>query len=302
MQPEQSQNKQSAQDSGGSPAAVSQLPVSAILKLTEAVEKMEALFSDGKLEAISEALASIRSLRDSLNDEAVQALASTMGGTLEVAREVSSEQGKKLVKAASSSGPELAQVLDRLAQMQRDGVFDAVAEAGYTLKAVRDALNDEAVTNVFNALSRGLRSWVEFSELLAGPELYTLVRKLITAEREGVTDALLDVGYAAKSLRDSLNDEAAINLANLVSQALALWKNASPLLQTLENPVLHRAVKALSSDELESKLELAKPRSGISMLSPSDPEVRKGFGVLLEILRALGSEFNAERDEVDRQK
>jgi hypothetical protein len=61
---------------------------------------------------------------------------------------------------------------------------------------------------------------VEFSELLAGPELYTLVRKLITAEHESVADALLDVGYAAKSLRDSLNDEAAINRGNLYAFAI----------------------------------------------------------------------------------
>lgn len=266
--------------------------LSALPKLNELVSQLETLTSEGQLESLSMLLSAAKSLRDSLNDEAVQSIASMAGKAVELISTLSHNSSGRVLAALGENGEQLGELLAKISQMQKEGVFESISQAAYALKASMDALNEEAVTNIASALSEAAVTWRALSPLLESPELASAISRVVRMEREGVLAAMEDVGYAVKSLKDSLNDEAMINLANTVADALNIWRTLSPYVEKASRSPLPMMIQALSKEGLIEQLENAKPRSGMSILSPSDPDIRKGFGVLLEILKVIGSEFN----------
>jgi len=211
---------------------------------------------------------------------------------VELVSTLSHDSSGRVLAALSENGEQLGQLLAKISQMQKDGVFESMSQAAYALKASMDALNEEAVTNLASTLSEAATMWRTLSPLLASTELTSALNRVVRMEKEGVLAAIEDVGYAVKSLKDSLNDEAMVNLANTVADALNIWRTLSPYVERASRSPLPLMIQALSKEGLVEQLENAKPRSGMSILSPSDPDIRKGFGVLLEMLKVIGSEFN----------
>ncbi|MEM0120360.1 MAG: DUF1641 domain-containing protein [Thermoprotei archaeon] len=268
--------------------------LSTLPKLNVLVGRLGELASDGQLEALSTLLSATRSMKEALNDEAIQSLASTAGKALELVSLLSQSSSGKALAPIGEHGEQLGELIAKIAQMQKDGVFEAISQAAYALKASMDALNEEAVTNLASTLSEAAATWRSVSPILTSPELVAALNRVIKMEREGVLAAIEEVGYTFKSLRDALNDEALVNLANTVAEALHIWRTISPYVERMARSPLPKVFEALSREGLTEQLEAAKPRSGISILSPQDPDIRKGFGVLLEILKAIGSEFSKE--------
>jgi len=266
--------------------------LSALPKLNELIKRLEPLASDGQLESLGMVLSAAKSMKDSLNDEAVQSIAAMVAKAVELVSTLSHDSSGRVLAALSENGEQLGQLLAKISQMQKDGVFESMSQAAYALKASMDALNEEAVTNLASTLSEAATMWRTLSPLLASTELTSALNRVVRMEREGVLAAIEDVGYAVKSLKDSLNDEAMVNLANTVADALNIWRTLSPYVERASRSPLPLMIQALSKEGLVEQLENAKPRSGMSILSPSDPDIRKGFGVLLEMLKVIGSEFN----------
>lgn len=266
--------------------------LSSLPKLNELIKRLEPLTSDGQLESLGMILSATKSMRDSLNDEAVQSIAAMAAKAVELVSTLSHNSSGRLLAALSENGEQLGELLTKISQMHKDGVFESMAQAAYALKASMDALNEEAVTNLASTLSEAATIWRALSPLLVSPELTSALNRVVRMEREGVLAAMEDVGYAVKALKDSLNDEAMVNLANTVADALNIWRTLSPYVEKASRTPLPLMIQALSKEGLVEQLENAKPRSGMSILSPSDPDIRKGFGVLLEILKVIGSEFN----------
>ena len=266
--------------------------ISALPKLNELIKRLEPLASDGQLESLGMVLSAAKSMKDSLNDEAVQSIAAMVAKAVELVSTLSHDSSGRVLAALSENGEQLGQLLAKISQMQKDGVFESMSQAAYALKASMDALNEEAVTNLASTLSEAATMWRTLSPLLASTELTSALNRVVRMEKEGVLAAIEDVGYAVKSLKDSLNDEAMVNLANTVADALNIWRTLSPYVERASRSPLPLMIQALSKEGLVEQLENAKPRSGMSILSPSDPDIRKGFGVLLEMLKVIGSEFN----------
>lgn len=266
--------------------------LSALPKLNELIKRLEPLASDGQLESLGMILSAAKSMKDSLNDEAVQSIATMVAKAVELVSTLSHDSSGRVLAALSENGEQLGQLLAKISQMQKDGVFESMSQAAYALKASMDALNEEAVTNLASTLSEAATMWRTLSPLLASTELTSALNRVVRMEKEGVLAAIEDVGYAVKSLKDSLNDEAMVNLANTVADALNIWRTLSPYVERASRSPLPLMIQALSKEGLVEQLENAKPRSGMSILSPSDPDIRKGFGVLLEMLKVIGSEFN----------
>jgi uncharacterized protein YjgD (DUF1641 family) len=260
-------------------------------RINALVDRLDAVSSDGRLDSLATVLAATKSMLDALNDDAIQSLATTAGKTVELVTLLSQDGGRGALSSLRDHGPQVYALIDRLAQLERDGVFHSLGQAAYALKATMDALNDDSITNLASTVTDASALWRDMSPLLSSPELRSALNRLIKMEREGVLAAMEDVGYAVKSLRDSLNDEAMTNLASVVAGALNIWKLISPYVAAISRSPVPLMLKAMTGEGVTEQLAAAKPRGGMSMLSPSDPDIRKGFGVLLELLKVIGSEF-----------
>lgn len=271
--------------------------ISRLPSVNAIINQIQNLTSDGQLESLSMALSALKSVKDALNDEAVQSLATTAGKAVELVSLLSHDSSVKPLTLLKERGDDLYGLLLRLSQLQRDGVFESMGQAAYALKASLDALNDEAVSNLASTMSEAAAVWKNLSPLVSSSETASALNRLVRMEKEGVLSALEDAGYAVKSIKDSLNDEAMVNLATIVASALNIWRIMSPYVEAASRSPLPVMLEALTKEGLTERLENAKPRSGMSILSPSDPDIRKGFGVLLEILKVIGSQFNARSEE-----
>jgi uncharacterized protein YjgD (DUF1641 family) len=274
--------------------------VSRLPSLNAVIDQLQNLSMDGQLESLSMTLSALKSIKDALNDDAVQSLATTAGKTVELVSLLSHDSSVKPFTLLRERGDDLYSLLLRLSQLQRDGVFDSITQAAYVLKASLDALNDEAVSNLASTMSEAATMWKNLSPVVNNPETVSVLNRLVRMEKEGVLSALEDAGYAVKSIKDSLNDEAMVNLATIVASALNIWRIMSPYVEAASKSPLPLMLQALAKEGLTDQLEKAKPRSGMSILSPSDPDIRKGFGVFLEILKAVGSQFNSLSEESKR--
>ncbi|MCL5678042.1 MAG: DUF1641 domain-containing protein, partial [Candidatus Thermoplasmatota archaeon] len=272
-------------------------------KFNSVMTEFKKLVDEGQLEALSHVLAAVRGMREGLNDEAVESVSRTASRLLELASALSSDDTLRLADTLRRDSSELAETIDLLGRMQREGVLENLASAGYVLRAVREGLNDDAIENLFGSLTEVMSFWKQYSSLLTGEEITSVLSKLARIEREGVLDTLLDGAYVLKSFRDGMNDESAANLSELFSEVLAHWRDVQALLNAASSPVLRRMLAVLSSDSLMKQLENAPAKKGgLSLLSPSDPDIRKGLGVIFELLRVIGEEFSRDGDGSGRKK
>ncbi|MBX8636760.1 MAG: DUF1641 domain-containing protein [Thermoplasmata archaeon] len=259
------------------------------------MKEFSTMVNEGQIEAMSQALAALRFLKDGLNDEAIESLSKLGGRLTDVASAASSEQSMAVIGSLSSEGKELSELIKDIGRMHRDGVFDSVVSAAYALKFLKDGLNDEAIENIASGMADMLSISKKYSSLLSGEELPSALATVSRLERDGALDALVDAAYIIKFLRDGLNDEALSNIASLLSELLRQWHSLHNLIDMLSSPVATRVFNTLTDESLEQRLEKAPPRKGgMSLLSLSDPDVRKGFGVVFELLKIFGQEFKTE--------
>ena len=219
-----------------------------------------------------------------------------MGGSfVEAASAISSVPARKVIESVGTEGNELSMLIEQIGRMHRDGVFDAVVNAAYALKFLKDGLNDEAVENLATTMSEMLTMWRQYSSTLSNPEFVSTLAKISKLERDGAIDAVVDSAYVLKFLRDGLNDEALTNIASIISQMLTQWNSLHKLIDMMTSSTADRIFKVLTDEGIEKRLEDATPRKGgMSLLSLSDPDVRKGMGVVFEMLKIIGEEFRED--------
>ncbi len=266
--------------------------ISNIPRFNSVMKEFSTMMNEGQMEALSQALAALRFLKDGLNDESVESLSKLGGKLTDVASAISSEQSMAVIGSLNTESRELSELIRDIGRMHRDGVFEAVMNAAYALKFLKDGLNDEAVENISSNMADMLSISRQYSPLLMGGELPSVLATVSRLERDGALEAIVDAAYVIKFLRDGLNDEALSNIASLLSELLTQWHSLHNLIDTLSSPAARRVFSALADESLEQRLENAPPRKGgMSLLSLSDPDVRKGFGVVFELLKAFGQEF-----------
>ncbi len=269
--------------------------ISNIPRFNSVMNEFSRMMDEGQIEALSQALAALRFLKEGLNDEAIESISKMGGSFVEAASAISSVPARKVIESVSTEGNELSQLIEQIGRMHRDGVFDAVVNAAYALKFLKDGLNDEAVENIATTMSEMLTMWRQYSSTLSNPDFVSTLAKISKLERDGAIDAVVDSAYVLKFLRDGLNDEALTNIASIISQMLTQWNSLHKLIDTMTSSTADRIFRVLTDEGIEKRLEEATPRKGgMSLLSLSDPDVRKGMGVVFEMLKIIGEEFRED--------
>lgn len=211
---------------------------------------------------------------------------------------------QKLAEIADRLEP-LMQALPRMQEMKESGALDAAVNFSYTLKTLQDMLTDEAVAN----LSSASASLMELANALSRPEVRDklvritdnlegvsyLAQKLDEMKRAGALDAILDIAYLVKTLKDMLTDEAVANLSGKLSSLLECLPQAIELFPLLSSKVVMSMAKAAGSEEVAKAAE-DPPKVGFrSFLSSlGDEDTQRGMGVLMVLAKEVGRTLRAQ--------
>ncbi|AKA75002.1 DUF1641 domain-containing protein [Saccharolobus solfataricus] len=270
--------------------------------LADFVNKLKMLKEDGTLDVLINMAYTARTLRDMLNDEAIQNLASTVSSSLEVMKLIT--QKAEPVKALLDKSSVINDLLVRLEDMKNDGTLDILMNSAYVVKTFRDMLNDEAIQSLGRYISNSLEIMREIDDetlksIKSTMKKMRLIENVLTKveelDKNGALDVAFDMAYVAKTLRDMLNDEAITHLSSYVSQFLEVYPKALDFFEIAFSNVPYRMMRAIASEEVKKTLESPPKVSlgGIVRLL-SDPEIQRGLGVIFTVIRAIGKEFSTK--------
>ncbi len=267
--------------------------------LSDVLDKIKMMEDDGTLDVLVNASYTLKTMKDMLNDEAIQTIASTLSGSLELLKVVNNHLDplKQVLEKSSA----ISDLVNRLDQMRSDGTLDVLVNYAYIGKTMRDMLNDDAIQNLGKYVSNLLEIMKEMDDttihsIKRAMKRLNLVNNVLEKVEElsnnGALDVALNLAYAAKTLRDMLNDEAITHISEYVSQFLEVYPKAMDFLEYTFSEVPYKIIRAMTSEEVKKGLE-SPPQVSIGGLIRllSDPEVQRGLGVLFTLVRAIGKEF-----------
>jgi len=147
--------------------------------LNEVLGKVAQLKDSGALDVLINFSYGAKSLRDALNDDAIQSIADMLSNMMVIAGSMKTRQ--KEIEDILANADALKDAVMRLKALKDSGTLDVLVNMSYALKSLRDALNDDAITNlgttlslIFDFLPKGL----EFLNSVVRPPLSELVEAL----------------------------------------------------------------------------------------------------------------------------
>jgi uncharacterized protein YjgD (DUF1641 family) len=205
------------------------------------------------------------------------------------------------VKQLIDKSPVLSEVLTRLDTMKNDGTLDTLVNSAYAVKTFKDMLTDDAIQNIGNYISNLLEIMKELdyntlqsikSTMKKLGTINDVLDKVEELNNTGALDAAMNLAYAAKTMRDMLNDDALTHISAYVSQFLEAYPKAMKFLDVALSDVPNRIVRAVTSEEVKKGIE-SPPQVSLGNLIKlmSDPTIQRGLGVLFVLVRAIGNEF-----------
>jgi uncharacterized protein YjgD (DUF1641 family) len=119
-----------------------------------------------------------------------------------------------------------------------------------------------------------------------------LLDRLKELSDTGAIDTALNLAYTTKVMKDMLNDEALSALSKYVSTFLEAYPSVMEYMEIAMSDVPLKIMKAVTSEEVVKSLE-SPPQVKLGSLLKwmSDPDVQRGLGVLMVILKAIGKQF-----------
>ena len=270
--------------------------------LNDLVFRINDLKADGSLDALLNFAEIPKVLKDMLNDDAIANIGKTLSSVLELGELVSDPSVSASLRRLTDNLDALVTLTERLKQLKEDGTLDALIDSAYALRTAKDMLNTEAVENLGKAVS----SILDLSQLLqedgveealkalasSGRELGYAMTKIRDMVNDGTFDVLVNLGYGIRSLKDMLNDEALAAISKYLSSFLEAYPKFMEMTEVMFSEVPMRLVYALSSEETAKAVSSA-PRMGLYGLlrALQDPEVQKGVGVMVALLKQVGKAF-----------
>ena len=269
--------------------------------LNETLKKIKELEESGALDAIINYSYIAKTLRDMLNDDAIQSLGTITSSLLELGKEISRPEVFENTMTIIRNADALADIVKKIKVMKDDGTLDVIVNMSYSLKAMRDMLNDDAIQSLGKYVSNFLDLMKEIDDetihsMKSTIKKLKLIDNVLTKVEEldasGALDSAINLAYIAKTLRDMLNDEAITRIANYVSQFLEVYPKAMDFFEIALSEVPYKIARAMSSEEVKKSLE-SPPQVSLGGLIRllSDPEIQRGLGVIFTIIRAIGKEF-----------
>lgn len=147
--------------------------------------KIKELNDSGALTAVTDSAYMLKTLKDMLNNDAIENLAKSMSGLLELSTTFS-DQYEHVVKLMNNMDV-LGELTLKLKELRSSGALDAVFDATYFLKTLKDMLNDEAIANLTSTLSLTLDflpRGIEFLNHTMSPPLYNMISSLTSLEAQ----------------------------------------------------------------------------------------------------------------------
>ncbi|ARM76166.1 DUF1641 domain-containing protein [Acidianus manzaensis] len=267
--------------------------------LADFLEKLKVMKSDGTLDTLLTMAYSAKTLKDMLNDDAIQTLGTIVSSSLDLLKSISNHNED--VKMIIDKSNTISDILLRLDNIKQDGTLDVLFNSLYTLRTLKDMLNDDAIQNLGRYLSNMLEIMKEMddrtilnikSSMKKLGTVDNMLTKLEELDKNGALDAVVNVAYIVKTLKDMLNDEAITHLSSYLSQFLESYPKAMEFLNITLSEVPSKLVRALNSDNVKKTLENPPQLSlGGLIKIMGDPEVQRGMGVIFTIIKAIGAEF-----------
>jgi Uncharacterized conserved protein len=197
--------------------------------------------------------------------------------------------------------PTINDSLEKIKKLKESGALDAIINFSYTIKSLKDALNDDSIQNLGNMLSTFMLLLSTTGEhandvnqiISQASTINYTITKLKELKESGAFDVLVNFAYAIKSLRDALTDDAITNIGTTLSLLLDFLPRAQEFLNYALNPSILKIMKALSSDEA-TKLLTNPPKVTLGGIvkQMTDDDVQKGIGVLFAIAKIIGKSYS----------
>ncbi|MFP3163894.1 MAG: DUF1641 domain-containing protein [Acidianus hospitalis] len=197
--------------------------------------------------------------------------------------------------------PTINDSLEKIKKLKESGALDAIINFSYTIKSLKDALNDDSIQNLGNMLSTFMFLLSTTGEhandvnqiISQASTINYTITKLKELKESGAFDVLVNFAYAVKSLRDALTDDAITNIGTTLSLLLDFLPKAQEFLNYALNPSILKIMKALSSDEA-TKLLTNPPKVTLGGIvkQMTDDDVQKGIGVLFAIAKIIGKNYS----------
>ncbi|QGA53255.1 DUF1641 domain-containing protein [Sulfolobus sp. E5-1-F] len=200
--------------------------------LNEALKKVSELKESGALDAIVNSAYVVKSFRDMLNDEAIQNLGNIASSLLEFGKAISKPKIFENTMEIMENADVLVDFINKLKMLKEDGTFDVLINMVYTVRTLRDMLNDEAIQNLASTVSSSLEIMKLITEkaepvktlLDKSSVVNDLLVRLEDMKNDGTLDVLMNSAYVVKSFRDMLNDDAIQNLGRYISNSLEIMR------------------------------------------------------------------------------
>jgi len=196
--------------------------------------------------------------------------------------------------------PTLNETLKLISQLKESDILDILIEFSYLLKLIRDMLTDDSVKNFAETLG-GL---TDLSQVLSqnSDKIKEVIRNLDTInylintvnqlKADGTLDAIINVAYFLKEIKDMLSDEAISNLALILALASDFLSGGTEFLNCVLSPSICNIIKSLTSPEAQKMLSNPpKVSLGTLLTSLRDEDVQRGMGILITILKILGKNY-----------
>ncbi|MCQ4344585.1 MAG: DUF1641 domain-containing protein [Sulfolobaceae archaeon] len=265
------------------------------------LEKLRELELSGALDAGLNMAYTAKVLRDMLNEEALEKLGKMASNAMELMSSFN-ESNLDSLKALVSRLNVANRLLEKVEVLESTGALDAALNLAYVTKTLKDMLNDEALDKLGKMASNALELASSLDsasvEALKGvirraDTLERLVARLEDLERTGTLDVLVNLAYGARSLKDMLNDEALGAISKYVSIVIESYPAINEFLEIAMSDVAQKVMRAVASEETAKALE-SPPQVKLGNLLKwlSDPEVQRGLGVLMILLKAIGKQFS----------
>jgi uncharacterized protein YjgD (DUF1641 family) len=119
--------------------------------INDSLEKIKELKESGALDAIINFSYAIKSLKDALNDDSIQNLGNMLS-TFMLLLSTTGEHANDVNQIISQAST-INYTITKLKELRESGAFDVLVNFAYALKSLRDALTDDAITNIGTTLS-----------------------------------------------------------------------------------------------------------------------------------------------------
>ncbi|BCU66772.1 hypothetical protein HS7_02090 [Sulfolobales archaeon HS-7] len=266
--------------------------------LNDVLSRLEELKQSGAFDVLINTSYALKTMRDMLNDDAIQNVAGMTSTIMEVLKTASDQEVKDRLISVLKGLEGIEMLTNKLRELTSSGALDVLVNMSYALKTLKDMLNDDAIQNIASYTSSLLELLKVMDDrtissmknvIVKFNTLEKVVSKLEELDKSGTLDTLMEMGYLVKTMRDMLNEDSLVNLATTLSTALEFLKGGKDFLDLFNSSLGRVVAEVAASDEMRKVIDNPTPYNLSRIIKAlGDPDVQKGVGIMMTYLKLLG--------------